>query len=193
MKFNSVILFSCLLLFLKSEGQNLVPNPSFELFTSCPTDGAQLSLAIPWFSPTLNTPDFCHACYVGPSALPVDVPSNYFGYQFARTGSGYADLATFATPNVREYIEVKLIDSLIQDRSYCVTFYVSNADSCRLATSRIGAYFSTDSIYNYNTGLVLNYLPQVENLFGNIITDAINWTKISGVFTAGGGKIYDDR
>lgn len=185
-----IALLSCLLFVFKAQGQNLVPNPSFENFSSCPTDGAQLDLAVPWFNPTMDTPDYFNACYVGPSPLPVDVPSNYFGYQLARTGNGYAGFVTFfTTPNGREYIEVKLLDSLIIDRNYCVTFYVSLTDSCRWATSRIGAYFSTDSIYS-NDGYVLNYVPQVENPFGNIITDVNNWTKISGAFTAAGGEIF---
>src|SRR5439155_4534041 len=35
-----------------SPGPNLVPNPGFESFTSCPNSISQLNLAAPWFQPT---------------------------------------------------------------------------------------------------------------------------------------------
>src|SRR5712672_2389986 len=118
MKRSRIVFLSCFVFFLRTEAQNLVPNPSFEYYSSCPTDGAQLALAVPWFNPTINTPDYCNACYIGPSSIPVDVPVNLFGYQLARTGVAYADLAVFGSGNVREYIEVKLLDSLMTDRNY---------------------------------------------------------------------------
>jgi len=108
----------------------------------------------------------------------------------ARTGVAYSGFSPYyGPPDLREYIEVKLTDSLLPNRKYCVTFYASSADSCRWATSRIGAYLSTDSVYSTN-GFVLNYSPQVENPYGNIITDATNWTEISGEFTALGGEKF---
>src|SRR5690242_11927178 len=93
---------------LQLKAQNLVPNSSFEIYSSCPTNEGQVDRAIPWFNPTGNNPDYCNACYVGPSPVPVDVPDNFFGHQFARTGVAYMDIAVYSTGNSREYIEVKL-------------------------------------------------------------------------------------
>ena len=69
--------------------QNLVPNPNFESYSSCPTSISQLPLAVPWITPTVATPDYFHVCT---GSISVDVPSNFGGggYQFPLTGDAYA-------------------------------------------------------------------------------------------------------
>ncbi|MBK8413905.1 MAG: hypothetical protein IPL22_04895 [Bacteroidetes bacterium] len=40
---------------------NLVPNPSFELFTNCPTSYGQIAFASYWTKPVTNvSPEFLH-------------------------------------------------------------------------------------------------------------------------------------
>jgi hypothetical protein len=58
-----------------------------------------------------------------------------------------------------------------------------------LATDDIGAYISQQIPINSGCSF-LPYQPQVENPQGNILTDSLNWTKISGIFTAQGGENY---
>jgi OmpA-OmpF porin, OOP family len=65
--------------------QNLVPNPSFETYSSCPEGISEVDLAVPWINPTFGTSDFFHSC----SSNFVDVPYNFFGFQYAHTGEGY--------------------------------------------------------------------------------------------------------
>src|SRR5690606_6602983 len=43
------------------QGQNLVPNPSFE-GTNCPNDINFDSFALPWISPTTASPDLFNIC-----------------------------------------------------------------------------------------------------------------------------------
>src|SRR5687767_7964555 len=88
--------------------QNLVPNPSFETFSSCPVTYSQMSLAVPWTDPTNSSSDFFNSCSAGPH---VSIPNNfdtYAGFQYARTGDGYAGLYAYATFQ-REYIQVQLL------------------------------------------------------------------------------------
>jgi len=173
--------------------QNLVPNPSFEIYDTCPTYAAiysQLSYAVPWFSPTFGSPDYFNACDILNN---VGVPINWIGYQKARTGVAYAGFFEFAgdwaSPNCREYITVKLTDSLQAGKKYCVQFYLSLADTSTYASDDIGVYFSKDSITS-DSALVLPYNPQISNIEENYIIDKTNWVLISGEFIAQGGEQF---
>jgi hypothetical protein len=126
----------------------------------------------------------------------LSAPSNFAGFQYARTGIAYAGLATYvapftAIPEYREYIEGVLADTLKAGHIYCVSFYVSAADRCKFITDAIGAYFSVDSIYEPLINSVLSsFLPQINNPSGNIISDTLGWTLVSGTYTAQGGEKY---
>ena len=168
---------------------NLVPNPSFEDTLNC--DSFQIYQAgFPWFNPTDCTPDYYYGLSptCGNSAL-----QNQNRYQLPYDGNAYVGIY-LADPiwgfiNTRDYICVELIDTLKFSKEYFVEFYISRSNNFALATDDIGAYLSSQ--VPINTGCsYLPYQPQIENTQGNIITDSLNWTKISGVFTAQGGEKY---
>src|SRR5436309_14883674 len=69
---------------------NLVPNPSFESNTGCPTSYSQMYLAAPWDAPTTGTSDYHNSCTSGPFSP--DVPANPLGFQAVRTGQAYPGL-----------------------------------------------------------------------------------------------------
>ncbi|GAI33753.1 unnamed protein product, partial [marine sediment metagenome] len=123
------------------------------------------------------------------------VPNNVYGYQAANEGDAYCAFCTFmkypqnpgAAFNYREYPQVRLPDTLSHDQTYCLTFYVSLADSSAWATNNIGVYFSKDSIFGLNSK-VLPYTPQIN--VTTIISDTSDWTEVSGEFTATGGEKY---
>src|SRR3972149_11453841 len=134
---------------------NLVPNPSFEQVDICPSSISQINRATSWFQPNTccgpgGSSDFYHSCATNPI---VGVPSNMIGNQNARTGNGYAGIITYDSfiSDYREYLEIKIINSLVAGKKYCVEFYISRADSTHHATNKIGVYFSTDSIVNNNS------------------------------------------
>ncbi|HZV44348.1 MAG TPA: hypothetical protein VFF90_07710, partial [Saprospiraceae bacterium] len=65
---------------LSGWSQNLLPNPSFEVYTTCPTNyntGEPLQ-CIPWTKATQGTADYFNVCAFGNN---VGVPANYFGSQ----------------------------------------------------------------------------------------------------------------
>jgi OOP family OmpA-OmpF porin len=64
---------------------NLVPNPSFEIYNTCPNSGGQITYATGWFTATLGSPDYFNSCSAG-----YGVPSNGFGYSNAQDGNAYA-------------------------------------------------------------------------------------------------------
>jgi len=188
------ILFS----FNISFGQvNLVRNPSFEILDTCPWTCAQLKLAEPWFQPNdpqnSGSTDLMSTCS---NSIAVGLPWNFSGFQNPRTGNSLVGFATHIWHNDtidREYLEVRLLDTLKVFKKYCVSFYVSYASlmNWHLPTSALGAYFSNDSLVYYsNNYTTIHVTPQIRNPYNNIISDTVNWVLISGILTATGGEQY---
>jgi hypothetical protein len=185
------VLIFCLISISKLWGQNLVPNPSFELKDSCPYYLGEY-IDQNWFTPTSGTPESYSSCSINGQ---VDVPLNYLGYQFARTGNCYVGIGTSSIPDttytLREYISTQLTQRLDSDEFYCVTFYVSLAGNSKWAIDKIGAFIS-DTMHNHTWGyyIQLDSIPQIESASGDILLDSINWIEISGIFKAKGNEEY---
>jgi hypothetical protein len=192
------------------QGQNLVPNYSFENYITCVShDDEFINYVADWSGQegSGGLGYFTHQCTdTFPQYESAGVPNNLCGFQYAHTGISYTEMVTFvngsitdtvfpygynALYNQRNYIEAKLIDSLKKGIIYYVTFYTSLADSSVYACSDIGAYFS-DSALNLNGDSVKYYLtPQVSNNSKKQeLSDKINWMKIAGSFVAKGGEKY---
>ena len=193
MKLLLCLIFTCSFIYCKAQINNLVPNPSFEEYDTCPEVVSQISYAASWFQPTLGTCDYFNACCTGtPMGGGVGVPNNLKGFQNARTGNAYSGICLFAiVPEpYREYIETRLINSLIAGKTYCVQFYVSLANSSTIATDSIGVYFTTDSLVNNTIQTTITCLNQIQNPTGSYLNDTLNWMKVSGQFVANGGENF---
>lgn len=172
-------------IFQVSAQSNLAPNYSFEDTVQCPTGFTQM-YAIGWYSPTLGTPDYYNSCNSGI----MGVPQNFLGWEPAKTGVAYAAIASRVNNNYREYIQTKLLDTLITGLSYHVSFFVSLADSSEYACNNIGAYFSLTAISTLNNYVLLN-TPQIANKpSSNPLTIKNGWTFVTDTFTAAGGELY---
>ncbi len=170
--------------------QNLVPNPSFENYDSCPRYNGDL-FCIPWYSPTVSTPDYFNECWNESWNDNMDVPINRFGAEAARSGVAYAGIYTqLVTVNAREYITIRLFDSLKAGSKYCVEFYVSLGDSSWGGVNFLGAHLSStpDTMYAGFNMYNLPFQPQIE--YDSIMNDTSGWTKISGLYIALGGECY---
>ena len=167
---------------------NLVPNNSFETYSSCPTGFGQISVAVPWDTPNTGTSDALNGC--APVVFPsVNVPQCEQGYQNARTGVGYAGLIPLsAAPDYREYIQAPLTSPLAPGTPYLVQFYVSLADLSLLAIDRLGAYLSVGPVGPVPNYAALPFTPQVESPANQFLTDATNWKLVSGIVVASGGE-----
>ena len=188
---------------------NLVKNPSLENILYCPDRTDQIRLAKYWScidttTYTIGTvdsmqcdgnctPDYLNICGISGFSVPLSA----LGYQFPRTGNGYANVWMYddsdaAHPSVyqRDYLMGRLYHSLIAGQSYCVTFYVNESNGAAFAINHIGAYLDDGSIdTNSFCGLPhTQYTPQVYELA--MISDTLGWTKVEGSFTATGTERY---
>jgi len=176
---------------------NLVPNYSFEQTNYCPHKNFTPP-PVPWYIPTnygLNGGggEYCNACdTIDKSA---SVPFNYAAgqsYQYARTGNAYI-LVDYRNGINRLYVQVKLFDSLKAGHSYYAEHFVNTPNSLGYACNNIGMLFTDSAIYadtiNYYYPPILAN-PQVVNYSNPVVTDTLNWIKVSGVFTAKGGEQY---
>ena len=188
---NSVLLFFFVLSINWCGGQNLVPNPSFEENNECPDQGySEITMADTWINPTTYSPDYFNACAPYTSFNSHNVPDNWLGSQYARTGVAYAGLLSMIETDGREYIQTELIEPLIEGKKYLVTFYVSAADKSQYASNNIGAYFSNTSVSAAHNW-VLPYSPQISNNhLLNQLSDTTNWIMISDTLIALGGEKY---
>lgn len=169
--------------------QNLVPNGSFEDYTSCPNDHSQLDLAAPWFTTSFGSSDFYHSCSNSDPNSWVGVPSNHLGYQMPRTGEAYAGIIVYCSDYtvVREYITVPLVSALIAGEAYYFEMFVNKPSYSDFASDAIGVHFSNGPI-TYSYDWILPFTAQVSNPVGNILTDTLNWVSVSGIYTATGGE-----
>lgn len=168
---------------------NLVLNPSFEVYDTCPLPENGTIFIIytpPWYSPQEGTPDLFNEC----SNLGNGVPYTAYGFRYPRTGKGFGGFVWDYSSNC-EYLTGRFSSPLVNGKKYCVEFYVSFTEYSYFAYDRIGAYISVDSLH-FSGGAYgyLHFIPQVENPAGNIITDTVNWTLISGEYIAKGGEQF---
>jgi hypothetical protein len=170
---------------------NLVPNPSFEYYNVCPKVGIKAS-PLPWYTPTNGSPGFVDTCSTDPLA---GVPYNGSGYQMAKTGGGYIGLYFLngINNNKRNYIQVKLLDSLSLGYCYYVEFFINCGNTSKYATNNLGLLITNNPIYvdtfHHPYG-VLPANPQILNYGNPIIKDTQNWIKVSSLYIAQGGEKY---
>lgn len=194
MKLLNYIFISILLLGYNNTGlcQNLVPNPSFEQYSSCPTQSSELYLVNDWSDANLGTTDYFNSCYTT-GGVNVGVPSNWMGNESANTGNAFVGIMLFENSSsindYREYIQAQLNTSLLTGVKYYVSFYISLADSACYSTDDIGVYFSTSEI-NQGDFFNINMSPQVHNLEDSILDNSYNWRRIIGSFIANGGEDF---
>lgn len=203
----SNILFAFCLLFCTAYmgngyGQNnICPNFGFEQRDSCPTTFDEVHLATGWskYCTSSYTPDYFNAC-ASPST--VGVPQNLFCYQSDHRNCGaYVGLATWSrtVPNEREQIGTQLSQPLIIGQKYFLSFYTvrggfnDNSDS---PSNNIGLRLSTVSYSASNPAPIDNFAHLRAT---TIITDTLNWLRISGSIVADSaynyvmlGNFYDD-
>ena len=158
--------------------QNLIPNASFENIDYCDNLQNLFPLCTPWLNPSITpsfpTPNVFNEC----AEIFQDgfgIPVNIAGYQYARTGKGYGGIVTYSDyEEGRDYISVKLFNTLDANRTYCIEYYVSlpNYDTTvqpnggsRYAIDCMGAFLS-DTIFHQYNGDTITAIPQIINTPG---------------------------
>lgn len=176
--------------------QNLVPNGSFEQYSSCPNGGSQITNSIGWLSFS-GTPDYFDSCSA-PGGF--SVPSNFAAYRYAADGGAYCLLQSYIEGDSvysnyeREIVGRQLSTPMVIGQKYYVSFKVnlilSSVAGANLATNKLGALFSTVPYSNTDSSTI----PPVNNFAhiytDSVINDTLNWTMISGSFIADSAYHY---
>ena len=176
---------------LRANAQNLVPNPSFEQFSACPSHWDQIELATGWLT-FRGTPDLYHTCSTTDT---VEVPLNYAGYQWPVEGDAYAGIYCYsghnATPdtlNYREFLGVELTEPLEVGSIYYVsirTVWTSSNDlnliSCKFASNGPAILFVNALFYQGDFDNLPNHSHVADS---SVIVDSVQWRMIRGEFEA---------
>jgi outer membrane protein OmpA-like peptidoglycan-associated protein len=172
-----------------AQGENLVPNGSFEEVTKKPKKLGEIANATGWVSPTGARADLFSSAKVPD----IDVPLNVFGKESPKDGDNYAGIVGFSYGSKvpRTYLSTKLSTPLKKGMTYCVKMNVSLAEASKYATNNIGIQLSgkqpgTDSkVSIIEEPSVLHFNNDLKILSGRY-----NWTEICGAFVAEGGEKF---
>lgn len=198
-----IVLF-CFFLFcfdLKTKGQNLVPNPSFENYYNC--GNLYVNNAVDWEMLNNGTSSAvllaCQADSYGRTPRQY-LDACFQSYQTVRTGSAYAEFGVYTTfVNSQEsgHPACKLLDTLKAGKIYCVTYYVSMWNNARYSIDKLGALLTPTPFPYYVSGTTTPtfsmaglYTPQVISTAGVVYEDTLGWEEVSGTFTAVGNEAY---
>lgn len=175
---------------------NLVPNPSFENYTICPSTNANITDCANWMN-FGNSPEYFNGC-AGTTGM--GIPScGGFGFQYPHSGIAHAGLVSWLNPagssgpNYREFIGVQLTSNLQIGIKYFLSFYINwsayphNSPQSKVASNKIGLRFSTVA----SSSVMIAPINDFAHLYSNVIyTDTVNWLRVSGSFIADSAYNY---
>ena len=143
--------FMPVLIFSQSEGENIVPNASFESYSSVPLGwfytGRDFTRVLKfWESPTAASPDV-----YGPKVyVPAQWQEQGFGEMKAASGNSFVGITVYGCeegkPHCREYVQIQLAEPLVVGQRYQVSFSLSHLPRS-LCIKDIGLAFSEDRQY----------------------------------------------
>ena len=198
---NNTTFCICLLACASIQGQNLVPNPGFEEYITCPKETGKRQLnIIGWTQPTSGAMDYFNRC-----SATCGVPENPMGRQEPKNGDACIGLLLFHDKH-RSYAQIELKNPLVEGNTYNVEFSVSLSEKSKFAIGNIGAYFTPAKFESKTDGVLECFetfedrgskeiiaglcKPQIRNPSASFISDVYDWTTISGSFKARGGEKY---
>lgn len=182
-------LFFALCLPLMVNSQNLVPNGSFEDYTSCPDHLDGMEFVEHWYKSVQHpgapdyenpSPDYFHECASGSG---MGVPINFLGFQYPFEGDAYTGLFTYHInwQNEREFMGVELINPLVPgEKYYCSFRYVwAGGLPTGIQTNRLGMKFSNTEFFEDLMSVIDN---SAHLYIEEVATDSSEWQLIMGDF-----------
>ncbi len=166
-------------------GQNLIPNPSFELYSSLPNDLGQFALYDQWTncSSSDSDPDYYHSN----ASLLSDLPVTSVAEVFPHSGNALMGFVAAGKngSNYREYLSVKLLSPTIPGRKYNISFNITNGEVYEyslsgLGVSQLGVCLSNAQLIQTNNEPI-SATPFYESF--QIMYDK-SWEKVSFSFIA---------
>jgi gliding motility-associated-like protein len=155
--------------------QNLIRNGSFEYIDSCPYNPGQISLAYPWFTPNMSSPDLLNSCNFGNYG----VPDNIYGSSNAQDGNGYALLGLgnyIVNLEYAEYISIPIPFLPYPNSTYIIEFYLKIPQNSKYSTNEF-AYCITENAISSSQQNLFSISNSNEIQFPFLNTN--NWQKVS--------------
>ncbi|MFD0796783.1 OmpA family protein [Maribacter chungangensis] len=175
--------------------QNLVKNPSFELFINCPQKLGNLDSDVAhWSTPTAGSTDYFNGC-----SKAMGTPKNFNGEQPAHFGVGYLGFYFYAPDDYREYIQAQLTETLVKGETYTVSFYVSLAERSDFAIREFGVQFVENPVHvDTRKTLSRMHLSRIQGdisnyfdiIYADFYSDKEDWVKVEKEFVANGTENY---
>ena len=175
--------------------QNLIENPSFERYETCPVKLGNFEKdVLSWSTPTLGSTDYFNAC-----SKAMGTPENFNGKQPANFGKGYAGMYLYAPDDYREYIQVPLSGTLKKGVQYSISFYVSLAERSDYAVKEFGVLFSKNriSVPIRKELSKMHWYKDKENAYNfmeigytNFYKDTKDWILVNTHFVAKGNENF---
>jgi len=157
-----ILIITIAFTFGKINGQNLVPNGSFETYSSLPNSLSDWSFCTGWNNVNMSmstwpyaTPDFYHTSGTGDAQL----PNCKYGTVNPHTGNAIMGLYSrhSSQTNARDYIATQLSAPLVVGTTYNISFWITNG----------GAPYYYGSACNH-FGIQLSMSPLNQNQHENI-------------------------
>ncbi len=192
MKSILISLAACCLLCGPTAAQNLIPNPGFETFSSCPTGSCEWFLASNWNSvnnfPGCNSgnsgsPDYFHTCGASFFNFPLTLNASLNPL----AGNAVMGLSTWLSfrANFREYLSVPLTSPLVTGMAYTLRFFYTNGQPDPSVSyggqgTQLAAHFSVGALSQTNANPIL-LTPTYESV-GTLFSQS--WQEVTFTFTA---------
>lgn len=173
-------------------GQNLILNPGFESYKTCPQNITNFNVLVEDVSlPTSSSGDYFNTCSTGDFAI----PSNFKGIQKSSEGSAYAGLYFYALNNYREYLQLNTSKTLREKFPYKISLKVSLAETSTLALKTMSIVLTNTKVKVPNSKTLtpsrLDLQEGVEFYEVKLtpdksMADTDGWITLSGEFEAKG-------
>ncbi|MBV6460528.1 MAG: hypothetical protein HJHJAOHD_00643 [Flavobacteriales bacterium] len=185
---------------LCSAQTNLVLNHSFEEYSEYPNCDNSASAILNgycpyWYKPDgQSTPDYFHRC----NNIGAGIFNIIYGPEETKSGDAYVGFV-FYTYNIiaREYIQGRLKKTLIKDTTYCISFWLSRADSMQYSinTKNIGIWFIDYKSNSSITPFLTDSLAFIQQKVSFVQEDFYlendsGWVELKMNYKAKGGEEY---
>lgn len=163
--------------------QNLVDNPSFELYNRLPISIGDAPGSITYwsFAGERGSGDYYHANSPGIAYRTID---NYFGSEEPHTGSAYAGFCV--TPEYREFLSSALLTKLVKGKKYKFTMYISKGDNEEVSYLKEISVMFLSRAWVLKDDLVMGLPPQIVFYQDTGFTQSNGWQELTAVYTATG-------
>ncbi len=185
----TVIIIGLLFKTTESIAQNLVPNPGFEEFFTCPqtinVNKTNSKIAPHWHSPSYGTPDLYNSC-----SKQMGI-QNVTGFTNPFSGNGFAGIIVWEKQyGYREYLQVRLKEPLKAGATYIVSFRYKLSSYSKYSADRI-AFTLDDTCTFYKHDATI----PIENTFCRIKPKALDpnsgtWELLETEYSAKGNERY---